>query len=122
MTLLSVVHASEVSPLVVQSMTTATQGLKASSRQLRAGLASLDQSLPAGDRTLWQLVSLDFELLEDKVLLVAPECPAREHLVHCLGVVGRFLVAMDVLPADSRQAGRNRRRDDSGFASPRSWR
>ncbi len=38
-TLLSVLHATEVSPLVVQSLTTATQGLKASSRQLRAGLA-----------------------------------------------------------------------------------
>ncbi len=122
MTLLSVVHASVLSPLVVQSLTTATQGLQASSRQLRAGLAFLYQNLPAGDRTLWQLVHLDFELLEDKVLLVAPECPAHEHLVHCLGVVRRFLFAMDVLPVGSRQAGRKRRRDDSGFASHRSWR
>ncbi len=122
MTLLSVVHASEVPPLVVQSLTTVTQGLKASFRQLRAGIASLDESLPAGGRILWQLVRLDFELLEEKVLLVAPECPAREHLVHCIGGERRFLVAIDVLPADSRQVGRKRRRDDSGFASPRSWR
>ena len=102
MTLLSVVHASEVSPLVVQSRTTATHWLKASSSYLRAGLASLDQSLTVGDRALWDLDRLNFELLEDKVTLVALKCPARKHMVHCLGGLRRFLVAVDVLPADSR--------------------
>ncbi len=113
------VGGSQVTPLVGQALTAATQGLRTSARQLLERLASHSEPIAPGDRVLWQLVRPDYERLENKVHMVSHECQAREHLLHCLSVTRRFLVEMAVLPADSRPSANKRLRDDSDVGTPR---